>query len=617
MKKIHMTSVLICLTILIMFASTGIVVKWPVIEKWFTAAEQTGQKTQVGADPFAYDPPLPSYVKELNPAYQIEAELHTNEATISGKMTLAFDNPQTADLRLYLYDYPAFPIMITSIRHGSQSIPFERKQSVVTLANTFKQEKRTSLEIQFETSVPRTGTRFGVKDDIWTLTNWYPMLGALNQQMKWYDPPSRIGFGDPFVYHYGDYNVSFTSPNGYEWVTSWGRGEAKNLNQGRKQVTFKAKRLLNFSLVGSPLYTVETLHFEPNLTVDIASTDMQNIKRIKTIAESVFPTYIELYGALPYPHVAIAEVNTSTHAMEYSNLAIFRKNLHADNSVDHWLPHEIAHLWWYNSVETLEATHGWIDEGLVEMSVYYYKQKRYGQSAADSVLSGYARKLEELKKRYPYGKLGKTLHQFTTGDEFDFTWYAKGAMLYDNLRRQIGDEKYSQFMKRLQRNYHGRVIGPEHLDQALGQTLRGEAQYFVPNAERLNRQPFLPAQFQYYVSTILNGMSYYPSIPSRLQGDTVYLPLREVMEQFGYQVVWSMEKGAIKLRTAENEVELRERSPKVLLNGKAYQLREPMIEYENRTMVPLSFFQQVLKYQVDYDRESQTVKITVPQKAGK
>jgi hypothetical protein len=171
-------------------------------------------------------------------------------------------------------------------------------------------------------------------------------------------------------------------------------------------------------------------------------------------------------------------------------------------------------------------------------------------------------------------------------------------------------------MKRLQRNYHGFIIGPEHLDQALGQTLRGEAAYFVPNAQRLNREPFLPVRVQYYVSTILNGMSYYPSVPARIVGDTVYLPLREVMEKFGYQVVWSPEKGAIKLRTEQNQVELREHSPQVVLNDKTYQLPEPLIEMENRTMVPLSFFQQVLKYQVDDNRETRTVKITVPQTAG-
>lgn len=613
MRKIHKTSMLICLAIMVVFGSAGIVVKWPIIEQWLKPRQETVGKEQAGADPFASDPPLPAYVKDLHPQYGIKAELHSNEAKITGSMTVQFDNPKTGDIRFFLYDYPNYPIAITSIREGNVSLPFERRDSVIVLQNRDKGQKRKTLTVQFETAVPRAGTRFGVKDDIWTLTNWYPMLGAQSQQGKWFEPPKRVGFGDPFVYHYADYDISFTSPEGYQWVTSWGRGTAKHIDQGRQEVHYQARRILTFSLVGSPLFHVETLHYKPNLTVDIASTEKGNLNRIKAIADATFPTYTEIYGPLPYPNVAIAEVNTYTHAMEYSNLAIFRKNLYRDNAVDHWLPHEIAHMWWYNSVETLESMYGWIDEGIVEMSVYFYKKKRYGASAAESVLQQYSSRLDELKRTYPYGKLGKTLEQFATGPEFDLTWYGKGAMLYDYLRRQIGDEKYIEFVKRVQRNYQGTIIGPEHLDQALGQALRGEAHFFVPNSQQLNSQPFLPPRVQYYVNMVINGMGYYPSVSARIMNGTVYLPLREVMEKLGYQVAWTAQKGVIKLQATNNEVELTERGKKVVLNGKTYQLDQPLMEFRDHAMVPLSFFRQVMNYQVEYDDATKTAKITVTQ----
>jgi hypothetical protein len=98
-----------------------------------------------------------------------------------------------------------------------------------------------------------------------------------------------------------------------------------------------------------------------------------------------------------------------------------------------------------------------------------------------------------------------------------------------------------------------------------------------------------------------------------MMNNTVYLPLREVMEKLGYRVDWTEKKGVFKLQAGKNQVELRQNGRKVVLNEKTYQLDKPLTEYRDRAMVPLSFFQQVLKYQVEYDSPTKTVKITVPQ----
>jgi len=617
MSVMQRTSILICLTVFVVFFSVGILIKWPDIQSWLNEKNEQGI-VRKSADPFAYDPPLPSLVKDLRPRYRIHADLHSSDAKITGKMVVEFDNPRTADVRLYLYDYPWSPMRITSIRAEGKPLAYERRQNVIHLKNPAVNQSRMSLALEFETAVPRRGTRFGVKDDIWTLTAWYPMLGALNPKGTWYEPPQRIDFGDPFVYHYADYDVTFVSPQGYQWVSSWGRGEVQLRENGRQEVRYQGRRLLNFALVGSPLYHVETIAFEPNLTVDIASVDRESLKRIKAIAEQVFPVYIKQFGTLPYPHAAIAETAPgTTYAMEYANMAIFKRDLFAHNLVDHWLPHEVAHMWWYNSIATLEAASGWLDEGLVEMSVYHYQQKRYGKHTAERVLQAYRDEVELLRKHYPGGSLGKTLHQFHTYDEFKWTWYAKGALLYNHLRQQIGDAAYQRFLQRVQLVYHGSVIGPEHLDHALGQALGGEARYFAANVQQTNADAFVPLHFEPYVTTMVNGASYYAEVPSRVKAGTVYLPLRSMMERLGYRVGWSAKDGAIRIEGGGNDILLREGERAAQVNGKRVDLGNPLVEIRERTMVPLSFFQRVLKWKVTYQQETRTVKIMVPEPDGR
>lgn len=612
MKPIHKTSLLVCLTIFILFSAAGVFIYWPTIVSMLPSKSETAAE-QTGVDPFSYDPPLPSYVKDLHPNYTIQAELNPSQAKITGSMTVQFDNPKTDVIHLYVYDYLWNKMTVKSIRYQDKPLPFERGTSLIKLTNPFGQVERGELQLEFEHPVPRRGTRYGVKDDIWTLTTWYPMLGAQNQQGEWYDPPLRITFGDPFVYHYADYDVSFISPKGYKWVSSAGQGTSAELDASRQETHYKGQRLLNFALVGSPLFQIETIAFESGLKVDIASVDKGNVERIKQIAESVFPTYTEWFGPLPYEHVAIAETSTgTTYAMEYANLAIFKRDMHHSNLIDHWLPHEVAHLWWYNSIATLESKHGWIDEGLVEISVFHYLQARYGDQSANALLAEYERDLQKLRTKYPDGSLSKTLHEFAKEEEFHWTWYSKGALLFDNLRRQIGDDAYKSFLKRVQQQYHGSMIGAEHLDQALGQALQGEASYFVPNRSLDNRTAFAPVKVDSYITTILNGMSYYPSLPARLRGDTVYIPLRDVGERLGVKIEWSEQEESIRVMANNREVLIRESGQVSTVNGEQVDLGKPLLEMKKRTMVPLSFFELALAFDVYYNPEQKTVKISTP-----
>ncbi|MGC5327069.1 stalk domain-containing protein [Brevibacillus sp. SYSU BS000544] len=615
MNTIQKTSVLICVAILVVFLGIGTVIKWSQISDWLGLGKEGRAPVELGADPFHYDPLVPSYIKDLHPVYTIKADLRVNEAAIAGQAVIEFDNPKTKDLNLYIYDYSWSPMRVKSIRYDEKSVPFSREGSVLRLANVFGQKARGSLTVEFESPVPRSGTRYGVKDDIWTLTNWYPMLGALDQRNQWYVPSQPIAYGDPFIYHYGDYDVTFVAPEAYQWVTTWGLGHAQPLQDGRKSVRYKAKKVLNFSMVGSPLYRVESVEVTPNMTVHIASPSQQNIQMIKTIAEAAFKAYIEEYGDLPYPEVAIAETGPYTnYAMEYANMAIFSKDMYHNNLVDHWLPHEIAHLWWYNSISTIEPMNGWLDEGLVEASVYFYNLKRHGSGSAEALLQEYIEDERKLRTRYPYGKLGKRLSQFDTRDEFDWTWYSKGALLYHNLRKNIGDAKFSEFMNRVQRNYHGYTLGPEHLDQALGQTLRGQVQYFVPNIERINREGFTPLKIESYVDTIVNDMAFYPTVSARVKGKTVYVPVREIMQKLGYRVTWNEQKQATELNAAAKNVLIKENSATVEMNGKKFELGKPALEIKDRIMVPSEFFDKVMGYQVRYDSDARVIHIKVSER---
>ncbi|WP_232699631.1 stalk domain-containing protein [Brevibacillus daliensis] len=615
MKPIQKLSLYVCLSLFSCFAIAATYMNAPEIKEWVVSVwpkPVSSVPVAGGADPFRKEELLPPIVRDLQVHYKINADLDTSQSRIKGNVEMSFDNPNTKKIHLYYYGYKWNEDKLSMITYKGKSIPFVRRDHIILMDNPAPTEKRVTINVGFETQIPRGPTRFGTHENIWTLTHWYPMLGALDQQNKWYEPPQVIGYGDPYIYHYADYEVQLVAPADFKWVTSAGKGEQKKQEQNKKRTTwqFASTNLLNFTLVGSPDFLVESVKITPDLTVDIASKDKNHLNKLKEITKDALPIFSKQMGPLAQKRISVAETgNKTVYAMEYANMAIVASHLYDQNQLEHWLPHELAHLWWYNSVGTVEPLYGWIDEGLVEASVAFYHRQKYGQEAGNKIFAQYEQEEQNIKERYPYGKLSKQLTQFADYYEFDGTWYSTGAQLYEELRKQIGDELFFSFLQRLHQDYRFKVIGPAQMDQALGSALNAEAQYFVPNTQKLNKDKFLPLAADYYVKIVLGSRHFYPETPGRLRSDVVYLPLREMLEQLGFEVSANDQTGEIIAKTRRDTFSFKEDSHVYKRNGEEVAMSAPLIEWRDRSLLPLSFFKEGLGLSIQYDTRSRTVTI--------
>lgn len=440
--------------------------------------------------------PVDSLIQPLNPQYEISASLDTARIEVRGEMRILFDHPGTEEIFLYLYDYPSSPMEIIKISAGGRDLSYLRQQRIVKVENPYRKRERIEFVIQFRAPVPQTGTRFGYKNDVWLLTHWYPMLGVMDKNGNWFTPelPAAHG-GDPFYYQHADYRITFTAPSNIQWVTSGAKREESSKN-GYSETVWEAKNVLNFVLAGSTRYHIEQMTIgDTEISIALLREDMKD--KVLTMIDYAFSIYTRLYGGLATPYVAVAETGPGTvFAMEYGNMAIYSVDMHAQNRVEHWLPHEIAHLWWYNSVSTLEPLYGWIDEGLAEASVVDYLRERYGEGRAEGKWRDYEYNWRQLQWGYPREILGKDLYQFKNYTEYRNAWYSKSALLFRHLQLQIGEEKYRQFLKLLNRKYVHTIVGPEHLDNALGEVMGGDVNYFLQNMKRTHREGLIDPETQ-------------------------------------------------------------------------------------------------------------------------
>ncbi|WP_140392738.1 M1 family aminopeptidase [Virgibacillus dakarensis] len=411
------------------------------------------------------------------PTYYITALLDDKSFQINGQVNLTINNPGTDTIVFYTYPYSWSSMNIKKVFLNDEIANFAYDRRQLTIKNPYK-KKELSIQIEFQTPVPRRGTRFGYKDNVWLVTTWYPMLGVLDNNQNWVDRPDPIGMGDPYLFNFANYVVEWTSSPSIKWLSS-GTLLSETMVGNERKMTWKVDGVRNFALAGSTKYKIKEIKPDENTTISIALTSEENFDRIRNITNAAFSTYKAHYGQLPYSNLAIIETGNDTNfALEYPNLAVFSKDMYVDNKIEHWLPHEIGHIWWYNAVGINEVKNGWIDEGLAEMGVVLYLENRYSKSEGKQLRDTYRKRNQLLINTSPYQTLDAGLYRYGNRQELYDSWYARSADMFLTLRDEIGEKAFNHFLKTLYQTNVGETINEDSIAKALKKSVSIETDLF-------------------------------------------------------------------------------------------------------------------------------------------
>ena len=122
--------------------------------------------------------------------------------------------------------------------------------------------------------------------------------------------------------------------------------------------------------------------------------------------------------------------------------------------------HETAHQWWQTGVGNNEIEYGFLDEGLAEYSVvlFYENHPEYGFTRENLIMSS-----EKTYKTFcsVYDKLFgsvntvmiRSLKDFNSEYEYVNVAYVKPTIMYDYLRKTLGDDKFFSALRRYYEEY--------------------------------------------------------------------------------------------------------------------------------------------------------------------
>lgn len=444
--------------------------------------------------------------------YEIIAEYVPENGTLAGTVKVTFENP--TDNALDVLKFQLYPnayrkgasyipvavtdrprayykgesygeMVISSVNGGKNWEVMGEDENIlyVFLERALFPNEKVVLDIGFITKLATVEHRLGVGKQTVNLGNFFPILCGIKRggfyETLYYD------LGNPFYLDYANYKITLTVPKEYQ-VLSTGQEIEERTLESKKAHTMYASNVRDFAIVLSKNYRFKEEKIGDQTVTYAYYQDNVPDKTFAMIKE-MFVYYEKTFGAYPYSQYTVAETGLCLSGAEYPCLTMMSDALNEEEKTE-TLAHEIAHQWWYAVVGSNAIEEAWQDESLARYAsvLFFETHEKYGRKREDTVMG----LLKEYRSYYDvYGSvLGRTdtkmkrhLSQYVNDFEYKCLSYHKGVVMWDTLRKSVGDAKFFTALKKYYRDNRYRIATPEDVIAAferVGLDVRGYFESF-------------------------------------------------------------------------------------------------------------------------------------------
>lgn len=375
------------------------------------------------------------------------------------------------------------------------------------LNEPLKSGARITITTPFHVKIPSgLFSRLGHIGQSYQITQWYPKPAVYDRHGWNYMPYLNQG---EFYSEFGSFDVSITLPQNYVLGATGdmvnGQEELNWLNAKvneteaiesydktdldfppsdsiMKTLRFKQQHVHDFAWFCDKRYhvlkgEVTTPHTGHKVTTWIMFTNAEGNywkNAIPYMNDAVY--YYSLWnGDYPYEQCTAVDGTISAGGgMEYPNITVIG-SAGSPFQLDVVITHEVGHNWFYGMLGSNERIHPWMDEGINSANELRYVEQKY----PDQKLIGnrpVVGKLFDLnrykhKSEYYYTYLisaAKNEDQPIEAPAYDYTElnyggdvYSKTAIVFDYLKKYLGDEKYDAAMQKYFEEWHYKHPMPE------------------------------------------------------------------------------------------------------------------------------------------------------------
>lgn len=429
------------------------------------------------------------YAKSIDSltSYRLDAQFNEKDKTLKVVERVTFTNTygkELKDIVFHLYpdsynsydNLPAIGMLPNSIEQISdekkgdidiekllvdnKEVNFTEDKQILkfSLDKPLVANDQIEITITFTLKLPNGTNRLGYFSDVYSLTNWYPILSIYDPVKDKWDENQFNPVGESNYSDVANYNVALHIPKDIVAATT-GVASTENIEGSSKIINITAEKVRDFVIIMSKNYKVVSKDVDGvkvNSYYLVENPKEINEKKALKILDTVSDAlkfFSDTFGKYPYPELDVMETYLSGGAMEYPQLIqMGRYSPVYEELPSGYTPwdeaaavHETGHQWWYVAVGNNEFLEPVLDESLTQYSTAYYFDKKYGKYHDRGILTTVRGRL------YPGSinnlPINSSVDEFRDWGEYSQIIYSKGQIVFEDLRSQVGDEKFVKILR--------------------------------------------------------------------------------------------------------------------------------------------------------------------------
>jgi hypothetical protein len=376
-------------------------------------------------------------------------------ATLTGRERLRYTNQQDfalGDVYLMLWPNEGFQYL-SRMTLGSVAVngieiqpALEHDGLAARLALAAPLEPGASLEIAAEfriealPGIDSEAGRFGLTRGALLAPTFYPLVPRIVGG-DWQTIPAPRG-GDTTNSDTALYVWRVTAPVGHAVV---GTGTVVDSTQsgGTQTLTLVSGPMRDLALVVGPLEHSQRAVDGITLNAYVLADHAEYADDMLDYAEDQIATLQEKVGPYPFNELDLVDAPGAFGGIEYPG-AVFIGVVDGGDFFEIATVHEVGHQWFYSLIGDDQLLEPWLDEAAATYTEVLYTENVKGERAAQRLLDFFWDDLGFISQ--PEQPIGRPVSEYTFG-AYGTIVYSKGALFFDALRRELGDETFFEFLR--------------------------------------------------------------------------------------------------------------------------------------------------------------------------
>jgi hypothetical protein len=298
------------------------------------------------------------------------------------------------------------------------------------------------------------------------LVDWYLWLPPFDDEVGWVIHPPSF-FGEYTVYPLADFEVRFEVINSPRQVIV--AASSSPVEQNQSEWKYRLDSARNFAISVSADFRVTETEVEG---VKISSyyfpLYQQQGETVLRHTVQAYQLYSEFFGELPRDSISVVQADFMD-GMEFDGLFFLSKGFYDlyDGTDQGYLTlitvHETAHQWWYTVVANDQAQHPWLDEALCT-----YAERLYYERFLPEYVDWWW--YYRVNFYQPTGVIDLPVYDYKGYLAYRDAVYLRGALFLEELRKELGDEKFFAALRDYFAENKGKIATPQDFFSAFDLT---------------------------------------------------------------------------------------------------------------------------------------------------